>query len=335
MNRRALLTALWLTGLSSAQVTLPQPPARPLLQVSPPAAPATDKAMFASSSDIDHAAERLATLLDGVLRNCPSDFAAIGTPDKRCVGVSGSVEDLRQRLNTAYSGQWYGAWRSRDDQRTVYNWLMTPSGPIYLRLEPADAGHTLLYLDVPDGPSTPASASTPSPNTASPTSATITTVINGVTIRKPAPSVTVTAPPVMAPTQAPNHQTNSSQANSNQPTNGHATAPSAATVSTTPPAPNAATNSAANTTLALMAFTRTLQLQQSRLHGPDVLSVQNRLIALTVGSGPSKGDGWYGPNTARTVADFQRANGLPVTGKVDKATWDKLFSPSARRFKGQ
>lgn len=61
-------------------------------------------------------------------------------------------------------------------------------------------------------------------------------------------------------------------------------------------------------------------------------AVQNRLIALTRPSGGGRGDGWYGPVTAATVRAFQGANGLPVTGRVDEATWKLLFSEDARTF---
>ena len=64
----------------------------------------------------------------------------------------------------------------------------------------------------------------------------------------------------------------------------------------------------------------------------DVAAVQNRLIALTRPSGGGRGDGWYGPVTAATVRAFQGSNGLPVTGRVDEATWNLLFSENARTF---
>ena len=35
-------------------------------------------------------------------------------------------------------------------------------------------------------------------------------------------------------------------------------------------------------------------------------------------------DGIWESDTSRAVASFQRNNGLPVTGTVDRATWDKL-----------
>ena len=37
-------------------------------------------------------------------------------------------------------------------------------------------------------------------------------------------------------------------------------------------------------------------------------------------------DGIYGPNTVRAVREFQRQNGLPVTGETDSATWNRLVA---------
>lgn len=36
-------------------------------------------------------------------------------------------------------------------------------------------------------------------------------------------------------------------------------------------------------------------------------------------------DGIYGNETTEAVADFQRMNGLPVTGRTDNATWDAIY----------
>ena len=108
-------------------------------------------------ADIERAATRVAGALDGVLRNCPSAYAVIGTPDKRCVGVSGDVETVRELIAAQLSGDLLGVWRSRDDQRTVFNWLKMPSGSVYLRIASDAAGGTaprsLIYLDAPTVPS--------------------------------------------------------------------------------------------------------------------------------------------------------------------------------------
>lgn len=52
-------------------------------------------------------------------------------------------------------------------------------------------------------------------------------------------------------------------------------------------------------------------------------------------------DGIYGPETAEAVEDFQRKNGLPVTGRTDLATFNAVFGAfsailpvSERRFAG-
>ena len=56
--------------------------------------------------------------------------------------------------------------------------------------------------------------------------------------------------------------------------------------------------------------------------GTYVLSLQQDLAD----AGYYKGeiDGIYGPQTTQAVADLQKANGLPETGKIDKATAEAL-----------
>ncbi|MEF2279563.1 peptidoglycan-binding domain-containing protein [Deinococcus sp. YIM 134068] len=248
-----------------------------------------------AAPNVEQAGTRTAQALNGVLRNCPASFAGIGTTDKKCVGVSGTVEAVRVRLGEAVGDDLYGVWRSRDEQRSVYNWLRTPGGYVYIRLQPDPDGRaqTLVYLDTPPG-STPA---TPAARTPTPT---------------PVPNVTVTRP-----TPAP------------APTTPARPAPQARTQ---PATPTATTPAPSSRDLSSVPFRRTLQLQAQRLSGTDVEALQNRLIALTRPSGGGRGDGWYGPITAATVRAFQAANGLPVTGRVDRATWDALFSENARTF---
>ncbi|AWN24631.1 peptidoglycan-binding protein [Deinococcus irradiatisoli] len=251
--------------------------------------------MVPTPADIDKAALRLAQELDGVLRNCPAAYVSIGTPDKRCVGVAGDVETVRQHLGAALGSDLYGVWRSRDDQRTVFNWIKMPSGTVYLRVaaDEAGAGRSLIYLDAP---TVPAAAVTTTPPASSPVSA-----------AAPAKSATGSAAPAAAPIP---------------------------TVTRTFQAPSPSANGTARVqTGSPVPFTRTLALKSPRLSGPDVLAAQNRLIALTLGSAGGQGDGWYGPNTAKTVRDFQAANNLKVTGVLDRATWTLLFSAGAKPFK--
>ncbi|MFC4639917.1 peptidoglycan-binding domain-containing protein [Deinococcus hohokamensis] len=268
-----------------------------------------------SAAQVEQAAIRVAATLDGVLRDCPASYAKVGTPDKVCVGAPQTVEQVRSRLSSAHGADLQGVWRSRDAQRSVYNWLRTPGGYVYLRVQadPDGRAQSLIYLDAP--PDTASAAK------AEPAQVTVTrSEVGPVTIARPAP-VKPAAPvkPVVpvkpaAPVKTP--------------------APAAPKPAAPKPAtqPTPAPQGAAVPSLAPVAFSRVLELQDPRMNGADVRAVQNRLIALTIGSAGGQGDGWYGPVTAATVRAFQAANGLPVTGRVDRATWALLFSAAARAF---
>ena len=57
------------------------------------------------------------------------------------------------------------------------------------------------------------------------------------------------------------------------------------------------------------------------------LQIMLRVIASTTGEIPSViPDGIYGPQTAASVRAFQQAAGLPVTGKVNEATWSSIIN---------
>ena len=259
-------------------------------------------------ADIDKAAMRLAQELNGVLRNCPASYASIGTPDKRCVGLSGDVDTVRGQLSALIGGDLFGVWRSRDDQRTVFNWIKTPSGTVYLRIakdqttsdraDESGPARSLVYLDAPTVPA--AAISAPAPDTSTPAPA-----------ANPDPKPPETSAPAANPPVESQPVVNPPAAN--QPTASQAAAPKGS--------------------LAPLAFGRTLSLQSPPLSGPDVLAAQNRLIALTSGSRGGRGEGTYSPSTAAAVRDFQIANGLKATGELDRATWNTLFAPDAKRFR--
>ncbi|GGO20919.1 peptidoglycan-binding domain-containing protein [Deinococcus humi] len=265
-------------------------------------------------ADLEEAAMRTAQTLGGVLRDCPASFARIGFPEKRCVGVGDTVEVARAGLNSAMANDLYGVWRSRDGQRSVYNWLKTAGGYIYLRLQPDPDGRaqTLLYLDLP--PEQTGAAQTDRPATE--TTPAAATQIGGVTL-----TPAVSAPHASEASSHPETVAPSQPAQTPPPTAGDTASVAAAAT----PSPGVAE-------LAPVPFGRTLRLQEERLNGPDVLAVQNRLIALMRPARPGRGDSWYGPVTAQTVRVFQKANGLPVTGVVDRVTWERLFSAQAQRF---
>jgi peptidoglycan hydrolase-like protein with peptidoglycan-binding domain len=61
----------------------------------------------------------------------------------------------------------------------------------------------------------------------------------------------------------------------------------------------------------------------------EVYELQHMLrkIAQITGGVPLiNTDGIYGEATREAVSVFQQENGLPVTGEVDKATWDRIFA---------
>jgi hypothetical protein len=264
-----------------------------------------------AKADVEKAAVRLASVLDGVLRNCPTSFAKIGTDLKACVGTGGTVENVRMKLVAELQADLYGVWRSRDEQRSVFNWLKTPAGFVYVRLQPDPDGRaqTLVYLDTPPNSApaaaatTPSTAAKPAPTTTTPANS---TQIDGVTLTRPAPTPAPT-PPARTPPITPT--------------------PTLVNPRTSPAPTNA------QPSLAPLPYTRVLELLPKRMNGQDVLAVQNRLIALTQPSSGGRGDGYFGPVTAATVRAFQAANGLGVTGQVDRATWDVLFSAAAKPFK--
>lgn len=264
-------------------------------------------------ADVERAATRVAQTLDGVLRNCPASFAKVGTDTKRCVGSSLNVEQVRVKLGSALGDELYGVWRSRDEQRSVYNWVRTPAGYVYLRLQadPDGRAQTLVYLDVPLDRSvtaapTPVSPAAPTAGAGSGAAPVRSTQIGSVTLTPAAP-----ADPKVEPARS---------------------APAPGGAASPPAAPAQSPPSASAPSLAPVAFRRVLQLQAKRLNGPDVVAVQNRLISLMKPTPAGRGDGWYGPVTAATVRSFQKANGLAASGRVDRLTWDTLFSPGARTF---
>lgn len=63
-------------------------------------------------------------------------------------------------------------------------------------------------------------------------------------------------------------------------------------------------------------------------HDSDILEVQRRLTELGYNPGPI--DGVWGKKTQAAIREFQRNNGLPVTGRLDEETKKRLaFSESA------
>ena len=79
---------------------------------------------------------------------------------------------------------------------------------------------------------------------------------------------------------------------------------------------------------ARVSYTRVLKLTSPQMYGEDVKAVQRRLNELKYSAGTV--DGYYGPTGVAAVKDFQGVNGLAVDGSVGPATWNKLFSSTAK-----
>lgn len=71
-------------------------------------------------------------------------------------------------------------------------------------------------------------------------------------------------------------------------------------------------------------FSRIIQMQRSRMNGPDVTRVQQRLLSLGFAK-TGAADGWYGPLTEGSVKTVQYYMGFSRDGRVTKAFWDMLF----------
>ncbi|GAA5076735.1 hypothetical protein HNP84_007315 [Thermocatellispora tengchongensis] len=68
---------------------------------------------------------------------------------------------------------------------------------------------------------------------------------------------------------------------------------------------------------------RVLEVTDPMMHGEDVETWQERMArrGWTIDV-----DGWYGPQSRTVCKGYQRATGLPVTGRVDRATWNMTWS---------
>jgi peptidoglycan hydrolase-like protein with peptidoglycan-binding domain len=73
------------------------------------------------------------------------------------------------------------------------------------------------------------------------------------------------------------------------------------------------------------SFTRVLEVRSARMNGPDVSSLQVRLLSLGF-SQVGEADGYYGPMTENAVKNIQRFAGFEENGKVDRILWDFIFA---------
>mgnify|MGYP001610878436 FL=1 len=59
--------------------------------------------------------------------------------------------------------------------------------------------------------------------------------------------------------------------------------------------------------------------------GPEVLTLQRRLISVGLDGGPAGADGIFGPSTDGAVRRLQQATGLPVSGVMGSDSWAQLL----------
>jgi len=77
------------------------------------------------------------------------------------------------------------------------------------------------------------------------------------------------------------------------------------------------------------AFTRTIELQTSRMNGQDVVNLQKRLLSLGYDA-IGEADGYYGPATEGVIKYIQLFTRLfyssqDVDGKVNRDLWNTIF----------
>lgn len=65
--------------------------------------------------------------------------------------------------------------------------------------------------------------------------------------------------------------------------------------------------------------------QQQRSHIYDLQTFLRRIQRAQGSVQPLAPDGIFGPETAAAVRNFQRQNGLPVTGTADYDTWSAIY----------
>lgn len=72
-------------------------------------------------------------------------------------------------------------------------------------------------------------------------------------------------------------------------------------------------------------FSRELKLSEPRMHGNDVLDVQNRLLSLGF-TEIGEADGWFGPKAEVAVKKYQDYVGSTRNGIVNRRIWQALSS---------
>ena len=80
-----------------------------------------------------------------------------------------------------------------------------------------------------------------------------------------------------------------------------------------------------------------LKTEGTRFHGAPVIRLQRYLLSRGFTLGPDGVDGWFGGDTDKALRAFQKAEGLPVTGRIaaadipEKLEWKRVLEHKAPR----
>ena len=72
-------------------------------------------------------------------------------------------------------------------------------------------------------------------------------------------------------------------------------------------------------------YTRIIELQNIRMHGNDIIMLQNKLLDLNF-TEIGDADGYYGPLTEEVIKSIQKYLGFNQNGKVDTFVWCTIFA---------
>jgi peptidoglycan hydrolase-like protein with peptidoglycan-binding domain len=79
------------------------------------------------------------------------------------------------------------------------------------------------------------------------------------------------------------------------------------------------------------SFSRTIELRNPRMNGPDISNLQNRLLSLGF-SEIGTADGYYGPLAEDLIKNIQTFSGFEIDGKVNRTLWDYIFNDGNASF---
>lgn len=80
--------------------------------------------------------------------------------------------------------------------------------------------------------------------------------------------------------------------------------------------------------ISAQSYSRKLSLQSKRMNGADVKELQANLLKLGY-SEVGEVDGWFGPNTEKSLKSYQQLHGFEVNGVFDGKIFDCMYNSGA------